>query len=224
MWLCKINKIDIMNEQWEDEDYEDELKEKQDNLLDLQSQLQDAMRMSDDELVKSIKKQIESAQNEINTFIRDNERDEANDRFDEELDAIDENLENKIEEINSKLTEEEILKLVQNGVRDLSSVLNDVGTANKSISTTFTTVGTIIRDEWLTNLDEVINKLKLVENFEFGRSISSNVSTSKAKSIGDINVKVDIKVENNDENQTLDVNKLSKQIKEEIYKEISDVL
>lgn len=217
---------DIMNEQWQNEDYEDELKEKQDNLLDLQSQLQDAMRMSDDELVKSIKKQIESAQNEINTFIRDNERDEANDRFDEELDAIDENLENKIEEINNKLTEEEILKLVQNGVRDLSSVLNDVGNANKSISTTFTTVGTIIRDEWLTNLDEVINKLKLVENFEFGssRSINSNVTTSKAKSIGDINFEINLTVEGGNEDNIPEIKKLLEQTKEEIYKEISDVL
>ena len=215
-----------MNEQWQNEDYEDELKEKQNNLLDLQSQLQDAMRMSDDELIKSIKKQIESAQSEINTFIRDNERDEANDRFDEELDAIDENLENKIEEINSKLTEEEILKLVQNGVRDLSSVLNDVGTANKSISTTFTTVGTIIRDEWLTNLDEVINKLKLVENFEFGssRSINSNISTSKAKSIGDINFEINLTVEGGNEDNIPEIKKLLEQTKEEIYKEISDVL
>ena len=217
---------DIMNDEWAEEDFDDQLKEKQNNLLDLQAQLQDAMRMSDNELVKSIKNQIESAQQELNTFIRDNERDKANDRYDEELEQLDENLDSKIEEINSKLTDEQILVLVQNGVRDLSTVLSNIGNANKNIATTFSSIGDIINNNWIGSLDTFSSKLKAIQGIELS-DLDTNImatSSSKQKAIGDLKFEINLTVEGGNEDCIPKVKKLLKETKEEIYKEIGQII
>lgn len=150
----------LMNKSWEDDTYQDELKKKQDGLLDLNSQLQDAMRMADNELITSIKKQIENAQSEINSFIGDNEKDKANDRFDEELNNLDEDLQSKIDTINSKLSDEQILVLVQNGVRDLDNVLNDVDLSTNKVVNTFSSIGNIIKNDWIGSINVFADKMR----------------------------------------------------------------
>jgi TP901 family phage tail tape measure protein len=152
----------LQNDQWKDDDYQDELKKKQNALVDLNAQLQDAMRMADGELVANIKKQIESAQNEINDFIKGNERDKSNERYDEELNKIDEDLQNRIDEIANKLSDEQILVLVQNGVRDLDNVLNQVNKSASNITNTFASIGTIINTDWINSLDVFENKLNAI--------------------------------------------------------------
>lgn len=219
---------DLRNAEWDEDDYKDELKKRQDTLVDLESQLQDAMRMADGELVKNIKKQIESAQQDINGFIRDNERDKSNDRFDEELDRLDENTQKKIDEINSKLTDEEILKMVQNGVRDLSTVLSDVGNANQNITSTFSSVGSIIQNEWLGNLDKFIAELKGVSalDLNLNANVNRNVSdTRSGRTIGDINLEYKLVVEGGVNEDVLPkVEKMIKKAKDETIREVGDIL
>lgn len=218
---------DLRNKEWDEDDYRDELKKRQDSLIDLESQLQDAMRMADGELIANIKKQIESAQQDINSFIRDNERDKANERYDEELERIEENAQNKIDEINSKLTDEEILKMVQNGVRDLSSVLDSVGNANKSITSTFTNVGDIIQNDWLGNLDKFITELKGISTVDLNLNSNVNRNMSNANSkqqIGDINLEYKLIVKGNMNEDVLPkVEKMIKEAKYETMREIGEL-
>lgn len=184
---------DLLSSQWDEEDFEDEKRKKENALLDLNAQLQDAMKMADSELVANIKKQIESAQQEINNFIRDNERDKADQRFEEELNKIDEDAEKRIEDITSKLTDEEILKMVQNGVRDLSSVLDNVGNANKSIATTFATVGDTIENRWVGGLDEFISKLKTINGID--TNFNANINRSAVGGGSSTTPNIDLKYE-----------------------------
>lgn len=215
---------DIMNQQWDSEDWEDEKRKKENALLDLNAQLADAMRLADDELIANIKKQIESSQLEIDNFIRDNERDKANQRFDDELEKIDENAEKRIEEITSKLTDEEILKMVQNGVRDLSSVLDSVGNANKAVTSSFVAVGDIIENSWLGNLDKFLDKVKSVNglNLDMNANINrSAIPTSSGKSVGDIYLDYKLIVKGNvDEDIMPEIDKKIKKSKDEIIREI----
>lgn len=215
---------ELLNSQWDEEDFADEKRKKENALLDLNAQLADAMRLADDELIANIKKQIESAQLEIDNFIRDNERDKANQRFDDELEKIDENAEKRIEEITSKLTDEEILKMVQNGVRDLSSVLDSVGNANKSVTSSFVAVGDIIENNWLGNLDKFLDKVKSVNSLNLDMNANINrsaVPTSKEKSVGDIYLDYKLIVEGNvDEDIMPEIDKKIKKSKDEIIREI----
>ena len=219
---------DLMNSQWDEEDFADEKRKKENALLDLNAQLADAMRLADDELIANIKKQIESAQLEIDNFIRDNERDKANQRFDDELEKIDENAEKRIEEITSKLTDEEILKMVQNGVRDLSSVLDSVGNANKAVTSSFVAVGDIIENSWLGNLDKFLDKVKSVNglNLDMNANINrSAIPTSTGKSVGDINLDYKIIIEGNvDEDIMPEIDKKIKKAKEDITKDIGKII
>lgn len=187
----------FLNSQWEDEDYRDELKKKQDVLLDLNAQLQDAMRMADGELVANIKKQIESAQGEINDFIRNNERDEANNRFDEELNKLDENLQYKIDEINNKLSDEQILVLVQNGVRDLDSVLNEVNSSASNVTNTFASIGTIISEDWINSLDIFNNRLQDINGSTIDVNAITKSSKTNDKVAGGISISMPLIVEGN---------------------------
>lgn len=154
---------ELMEKSWKEEDAKDELSKKQKALNDLEDQLALAMRTADQELIKSIRLQIQEAQAEIDNFIRDNERENASNRFDDELNKADEDLQNKIDKITSQLSEEEILKLVQQGVTDLNSILNKIGSSTSTVKTAFASVGAIIENDWINSLDTFISKLGLID-------------------------------------------------------------
>lgn len=178
---------DLMSQQWDEEDYDDNLVEYQGKINELESQLSDALRTGDQELIKSVREQIADAQKELNDFIRDHERDVATDRIDSEMDALDEDLDAKIEEINNKLSDEQILKLVQSGVTDLNSMLDNISNATKSITSTFAAVGTIINDGWISNLDSFINKLQSLNTITPNVSFNTSGEIS-ARGLGGITV------------------------------------
>lgn len=178
---------DLLNKQWDEEDYDDNLAEYQGKINELESQLSDALRTGDQELIKSVREQIADAQKEMNDFIRDHERDVATDRIDSEIDTLDEDLDAKIEEINNKLSDEQILQLVQSGVTDLNSTLDNISNATKSITSTFAAVGTIINDSWISNLDSFINKLQSLNTITPNVSFNTSGEIS-ARGLGGITV------------------------------------
>jgi TP901 family phage tail tape measure protein len=171
---------EILQKQWEQEDAEDELYEKQQALNELEDQLTVALRVGDEELVKNIREQISNAQKEINDFIRDQERDYITERFDEDLEKIDEDLENRIEEINEKLSDEEILNLVAGGVRDLTEVLNNIENGTRGVRSAFAAIGATISETWINSLDTFMEKLDTLSNINLGLNIESKL----AKAIG----------------------------------------
>gem|GEM_PF-6444179 len=217
---------DLRNKEWDEDDYRDELKKRQDSLVDLESQLQDAMRMADGELIANIKKQIESAQQDINSFIRDNERDKANERYDEELEKIDEDSQKKIDEINSKLTDEEILKIVQNGVRDLSSVLDNIGGASKNVVTTFDIIDTNISN-MKTNLSDILKDLQSINTIDLNLNakVSGNISNNNSKPVEIQFVNTyNITPKNGEEITMSDVERVVKKGQDETIKRISELV
>lgn len=166
---------DILQKQWDKEDAEDELAEKQKKLNELEDQLTIALRTGDEELIKNIREQIAEAQKEINDFIRDEERDYISDRFDEDLDRLDEDLNNKIDEINEKLSDEELLNLVQSGVRDLTEVLNEIENGSKSVRSAFAAIGTTISETWIGALDTFVDKLNAISDINLGFNVGSKL-------------------------------------------------
>lgn len=171
---------ELLQKQWEQEDAEDELAEKQKKLNELEDQLTVALRTGDEELIKNIREQITAAQKEINDFIRDQEREYISDRFDEDLDKIDEDLENKIDEINEKLSDEELLNLVQSGVRDLTDVLNEIENGTRGVRSAFAAIGTTISETWVNALDTFVDKLNSLSDINLGLNLESKL----AKAIG----------------------------------------
>ena len=138
-------------------------------------QLTIALRTGDEELIKNIREQIAAAQKEINDFIRDEERDYISDRFDEDLDKLDEDLNNKIDEINEKLSDEELLNLVQSGVRDLTEVLNNIENGSKGVRSAFAAIGTTISETWINALDTFVDKLNAISDINLGFNVGSKL-------------------------------------------------
>ena len=165
---------DLMNKNFKEEDQADELKTKQDNLNTLNDQLSQAMRTGDEELIKSIRQQIVEAQREVDNFIKDTERDKANDRFDEEQDKLDKDLQDKIDEITTKLSDEEILKLVQSGVTDLTATLDQISNSTKSVTSVFAGITEVIKTGWITQLDTFISKINSIKDIGFNVNLNGN--------------------------------------------------
>lgn len=196
---------DLINKQWKTEDEEDERAEKQDKINQLEADLASAIRTGDEALQKSIRDQLAEAQQELSKFIMKSERETINNRFDEEMNKLDEDLQNKIDMIESQLGDEDLLSLVQSGVRDLSSALNNIDSSTKNVNRSFAyvgdtvnNIGDIIGNTWGNNLDKVIEKAK-----EFVGILSSdlslntnNIPTTKTSNsgstiqvdVGDINI------------------------------------
>lgn len=198
---------DAYNKVFDDEDFEDDLKTKQDSLLDLQSALLEAKKIGNEEEVKNLRKQIQEQQKLINDTIRDKEITEGNDRFDKELDNLEETAQNKIDEINKKLSDEEILKLVQGGVTDLNEALNNINTSTQSINDTFVGVGIAIEDTWLTNLDEVLDRLSKINVLTNGlNKLKTDANDKLTTANNSNNVKIDqpITIQGNVEEGTLE--------------------
>lgn len=196
---------DLINKQWKTEDEEDERAEKQDKINQLEADLASAIRTGDEALQKSIRDQLRKAQDELNKFITETERETINNRFDEEMNKLDEDLQNKIDMIESQLGDEDLLSLVQSGVRDLSSALNNIDSSTKNVNRSFAyvgdtvnNIGDIIGNTWGNNLDKVIEKAKeLVGVLSSDLSLNTNnIPTTKTSNsgntiqvdVGDINI------------------------------------
>lgn len=196
---------DFYNKKWKTEDEEDERAEKQDKINQLEADLASAIRTGDEALQKSIRDQLAEAQQELSKFIMESERETINNRFDEEMNKLDEDLQNKIDMIESQLGDEDLLSLVQSGVRDLSSALNNIDSSTKNVNRSFAyvgdtvnNIGDIIGNTWGNNLDKVIEKAKeLVGVLSSDLSLNTNnIPTAKASNggntiqvdVGDINI------------------------------------
>lgn len=191
---------DFYNKKWKTEDEEDERAEKQDKINQLEADLASAIRTGDEALQKSIRDQLAEAQQELSKFITETERETINNRFDEEMNKLDEDLQNKIDMIESQLGDEDLLSLVQSGVRDLSSALNNIDSSTNNVNRSFAyvgdtvnNIGDIIGKTWVNNIDEVIEKAKeLVGVLSSDLSLNiNNIPTTKTNNSGN-SIQVDV--------------------------------
>ena len=187
---------DLMNKTYEEQDRQDDLKEKEESIIKLKEQLQDAIREGNTEIQKNLWEQIQEAQNEINKFIRDAELEDANDMFDNAMDNLDDELDDTINKIEEQLSDEQILALVQSGVRDLNSVLEEIGNSSQNVDTLFQNL-TSYTDDWVTNITSFKDILESIKATNLGlltTGVDYSNLNSKASmtSIGNISVAVNV--------------------------------
>lgn len=187
---------DLMNKTYEEQDRQDDLKEKEESIIKLKEQLQDAIREGNTEIQKNLWEQIQEAQNEINKFIRDAELEDANDMFDNAMDNLDDELDDTINKIEEQLSDEQILALVQSGVRDLNSVLEEIGNSSQNVDTLFQNL-TSYTDDWVTNITSFKDILESIKATNLGLLTTgvdySNLNgKASMTSIGNISVAVNV--------------------------------
>lgn len=209
----------------DDTQKEDELAEKQNSINELEDNLTNALRTGDSELIKSIRKQIESAKAEMDKYIYESEYQAGLDRFDEESSKLDEDLQSKIDKINESFSDEELLKMVQQGVTDLSSALNNIDNSTNGVTKTFASITTIIKDGWIKGIDDFASKLRSISSDIINVELKTNTtSVTPNSSVGNITIKQgDITIQGNVANDTLpDLEKMLERNKEETIREISE--
>lgn len=183
----------LQQDMWKEEDRADDLADKRKQVSELEDQLAMALRTGDEELAKSIRQQILEAQKVLNDSIRDNERDDILDRYDKESEKLDEDLQNRIDSIMEKFSDEELLKLAQNGVIDLTNSLKEIDQTSNGMTKAFNAISDIINNTWTTGIEKVYDKMldlsKLAGNMSLGVNTNNpNVMGNKSinVSIGDL--------------------------------------
>ena len=194
-----------MNRKWDEEDKKDDIAEKQRKLNELKAELQQALRTGDESLIKNIQLQIAEAQKELNKYINQSERDLANQAFEDEQNRLDDELQAKLDMIEEKLGDEDILKLVQSGITDLSDTLNNIDSTTHMVNTSFMNVadtvmniGDTIGTSWIANLDKVNLKIKdmastMTNSITFGAvmPVVENTTMPSFQGKQDINLNVE---------------------------------
>ena len=217
---------DLMNKTYEEQDRQDELKEKEETIIKLKEQLQDAIREGNTEIQKNLWEQIQEAQNEINKFIRDAELEDANDMFDNSMDNLDDELDDTINKIEEQLSDEQILAMVQSGVRDLNSVLEEIGKSSQNVDTLFQNL-TSYTDDWVTNITSFKDILESIKATNLGlltTGVDYSNLNSKASmtSVGNISVAVNVNGSLTDDNYARFADMISDMAVEKVNNELKN--
>lgn len=117
---------DLLNDSFDEDSYQRQLKEKQDTLNKLNAQIK-AMERDDSSdgrsRLQDLLKKQEDAEKDLNDFIRDKQKDQANKIFDDEMDKVDKQKDTKSKEIEDKYTPEKLAELskgmIQKGYIDI---------------------------------------------------------------------------------------------------------
>jgi hypothetical protein len=178
------------------EDKQDELGEKQKSLNDLQQAYSDALKTGDSELIKQARKNIEDSQRELNKYLKDNNYQEEVDRISNEETYVDDESKSKIDNINKQLSDDNILKLVQQGVTNIHDMLRNVKANTADITTPVYTVESVLRNNILPLTEQMSkNALSAVATIRSGLvngnfGIDSNMTvTSKGSQPTSISIK-----------------------------------
>ncbi|EGT3606908.1 phage tail tape measure protein [Clostridium perfringens] len=102
---------DAYNENNDNEDFEQNLKEKQDKVNEINQKIDSVKRDTSGDgqsRLKDLLKQKEEAEKDLNKFIRDRQKDQANKAFDKQMDELDKTSDKKNEELDKQ--KEDILK------------------------------------------------------------------------------------------------------------------
>ena len=216
-------RVDLMNKEWDNEDYADKLDEEQRKLNELQSQRQDALRTGNEELVKSLEKEINNQQKTINDMIRDKERDNATSKADDMIEAIEKDLEARIEAMDKEMQEETLLGNVKSGMTTLEEIMNNIGLASNSVNMNMLMVGDSI-NTWNTSLDTFISKMNTIQGRSIDMSINGGVIGGSVGNSPNITITTTLNMEGVDLANEENLRRLLDENAEEIYKTINDQL
>jgi hypothetical protein len=157
---------ELYNDQYEQEEYEDNLKSEQRKLDEIQQQINNLARdtsLAGQLKLEQLKQQYEEQQQAINDMIKENQKEMTNDKFEENLNGLDEELEN------------------------LLSTENLVTMINQALTTGFVTIGDEaielqgIMDTWMNETGDGLYALgdilrtELCDNLEVAKGLMADM-------------------------------------------------
>lgn len=157
---------ELYNEQYEQEEYEDNLKSEQRKLDEIQQQINNLARdtsLAGQLKLEQLKQQYEEQQQVINDMIKENQKEMTNDKFEDNLNGLDEELEN------------------------LLSTENLVAMINQALTTGFVTIGDEaielqgIMDTWMNETGDGLYALgdilrtELCDNLEVAKGLMADM-------------------------------------------------
>lgn len=171
----KLNKV------WSNEDYQDELDEKQNNLADLYSQMQEALRSGNTMLAENLRKEYEEAQKELNNLIKEQDRNDITDKIDDKIEGLDEALEEALSPENVNKLIEQALKTGYIQIGDeIINVQNAMNEMIKETTVGFQTAGNAMK--------EYIDSLKIAEEiYKNIQGINANLGITVDKDFNNKN-------------------------------------
>lgn len=247
--LKQIDKVkEALQDQWDTDDYEDQLQEAQDKVMEYEEKIREAIKNGDMNSLTDLKKEQQDALKELNDTVKQHERDMINDEMDDQSDALNK----KSEEIDKKYEEmeksENLTKMVTEALQtgffkindeviSLSSAMSDfvkestvgIGTINQTtrelnqtLADTLAMLNQLGGYNGLTNLLPNVPYQMLANNT--GTIDRNTVFTDSGNNTRSISIKLgDMYVNGNLDNVTLeDVNNtISKRFKEVVGNYIS---
>lgn len=247
--LKQIDKVkEALQDQWDTDDYEDQLQEAQDKVMEYEEKIREAIKNGDMNSLTDLKKEQQDALKELNDTVKQHERDMINNEMDDQSDALNK----KSEEIDKKYEEmeksENLTKMVTEALQtgffkindeviSLSSAMSDfvkestvgIGTINQTtrelnqtLADTLAMLNQLGGYNGLTNLLPNVPYQMLANNT--GTIDRNTVFTNNGNNTRSISIKLgDMYVNGNLDNVTLeDVNNtISKRFKEVVGNYIS---
>lgn len=124
--LKQIDKVkEALQDQWDTDDYEDQLQEAQDKVMEYEEKIREAIKNGDMNSLTDLKKEQQDALKELNDTVKQHERDMINDEIDDQSDALNK----KSEEIDKKYEEmeksENLTKMVTEALQTGFFKIND---------------------------------------------------------------------------------------------------
>ena len=87
--LDAIDKVkEALQDQWDTDDYEDQLQEAQDKVMEYEEKIANAIKLGDTNSLTELKKEQQDAIKELNDTVKQHERDTINDELDDQTDNI----------------------------------------------------------------------------------------------------------------------------------------
>lgn len=165
-----------MNKVWSNEDYQDELDEKQNDLTDLYAQMQEALRGGNTMLAENLRREYEEAQKELNKLIQQQDRNDFTEKIDDKITSLDDALQEALKPENINKLIEDAMKTgyVQIG-NEIVKVQDAMNEWIKETTVGFQTAGNAMKDyiDDLGKLTEVIKNINSI-NSDLGITIDRN--------------------------------------------------
>lgn len=178
---------ELLNKQWTEEDWEDEVAEAQNNLNKIQAQIDNLSKDSSlagqlklEQLKEEYQKQLE----EMNNMLKEHEREQANQMFDDEQNKLDEDASNAL--TTEKLVEA-VNKALSTGMVDLGDEvisLNDLMIDNiMKQESAYYALGDVMKSEMLGNLETALKLWKDIDNIsnKVNHNVVNPIDSSKLR-------------------------------------------
>lgn len=177
---------DLYDNKNSEEDFQEELSNKQKKLDEINSKIESVRRDSSAEgqaKLNDYLKEQEEAQKDLNKFIKDKQRDDADKAFDKQLDLIDKRKDDKEKELDKKYTDEKITELAKGMIqKGFVEIEGHVIKLREAINGYYRDQGELFADSSM-KMQDLIDKLEITKKL-----YSDIYNINKEIGVKDINI------------------------------------